>query len=74
MTKTSARARLEKAFDQFVDIRTLSDMDAAKKINTCEIDILVDLTGFTKPAAQALSPYVRHPFTSIGWALLGRWV
>lgn len=52
--KTSARARLEKAFDQFVDIRTLSDIDAAKKINACEIDILVDLTGFTQTSRTGI--------------------
>ena len=46
--KTEARKRIEKAFDAFHDIRLLTDMDAARKIHDCGIDILVDLTGFTQ--------------------------
>jgi len=46
--KTDARKRIEKAFDAFHDIRKLPDIDAAKKIHDCGIDILVDLTGFTQ--------------------------
>ena len=46
--KSAERKRLESAFDRFVDIRTLSTLDAATKINQDEIDILVDLTGFTQ--------------------------
>ena len=45
--KTPARQRLESAFDQFNEFRHLNDIDAAKKINADQIDILVDLTGFT---------------------------
>lgn len=52
--KSSARARLEKAFDQFVDIRGLSDIEAAKKINASEVDILVDLTGFTQTSRTGI--------------------
>lgn len=61
--QTPTRARLEKAFDQFIDIRPLSDIDAAKKINACEIDILVDLTGFTQTSRTgivALRPAAIH--------------
>jgi len=46
--QSAERKRLEKAFDRFVDIRTLSTLDAATKIHQDEIDILVDLTGFTQ--------------------------
>ena len=46
--KTTERKRLEKAFDHFVDIRAMSQLDAAKKIHADKIDILVDLTGFTQ--------------------------
>lgn len=46
--KTEARKRIQKAFDAFHDIRRLTDIDAAKKIHDCGIDILVDLTGFTQ--------------------------
>jgi protein O-GlcNAc transferase len=46
--KTPERKRLEKAFDHFVDIRPLALADAAKKIHADQIDILVDLTGYTQ--------------------------
>jgi len=40
------RARLEKAFDTWIDIRSLSDQDAAGAITAAGIDILVNLNGF----------------------------
>lgn len=58
-----ARKRLESAFDQFHDIRPLSELDAAKKINAENIDILVDLTGFTQTSRSgivALKPAKIH--------------
>jgi len=53
--KTNARARLEKAFDEFHDIRNLSEVDAARKINEHQIDILVDLTGFTQTSRSGIA-------------------
>lgn len=52
--QSSARSRLEKAFDQFYDIRHLSEIEAAQKINDCHIDILVDLTGFTQTSRSGI--------------------
>ena len=52
--KTPARKRLEKAFAQFNDIRHLNEIDAAKKINADQIDILVDLTGFTQTSRTGI--------------------
>lgn len=46
--KSPQRKNLEKAFDHFVDIRSLSSKEAAKRIHDDQIDILVDLTGFTQ--------------------------
>lgn len=48
------RKRLEKAFDQFVDIRALSYEAAAKRIHKDKIDILVDLTGYTQHNRSAI--------------------
>jgi protein O-GlcNAc transferase len=48
------RKRLEKAFDQFIDIRALSDEAAAKRIYEDGIDILVDLTGYTQHGRSAI--------------------
>jgi protein O-GlcNAc transferase len=42
------RRRLEGAFENFVDAGRLSDEGVAAKIRTAEIDILVDLMGFTR--------------------------
>ncbi|MEO8419343.1 MAG: tetratricopeptide repeat protein [Methylophilaceae bacterium] len=52
--KTPERRRLEKAFDHFVDIRSLALTDAAKKIHTDQIDILVDLTGYTQSTRSGI--------------------
>lgn len=61
--QTDTRRRLEKAFDCFVDIRGLNDIEAATKINQDNIDILVDLTGFTQSSRTgiiALRPAAIH--------------
>lgn len=48
------RRRLVRSFDRFVDCRSLSDFDAARAISESEIDILVDLKGFTKDARTGI--------------------
>jgi predicted O-linked N-acetylglucosamine transferase (SPINDLY family) len=40
------RARLEEAFDQWINIRGLSDQEAAEAVRGAGIDILVNLNGF----------------------------
>ncbi len=52
--KSTARKRLEKTFDTFNDVRALSEIDIAKKINADGIDILIDLTGFTQNSRSGL--------------------
>lgn len=64
--KTSARIRLEKAFDHFHDIRTLSEIDAAKKIHSAGIDILVDLTGFTQTSRSGIAA-LRPAKINVNW-------
>jgi predicted O-linked N-acetylglucosamine transferase (SPINDLY family) len=57
------RKRLQRAFDHFVDIREISDLDAARQIYMDRIDILVDLTGFTdktRSGILALRPAPRQ--------------
>lgn len=44
------RQRLESAFDHFVDVRNMDDLDVAKLIASHEIDILIDLKGYTHDA------------------------
>jgi predicted O-linked N-acetylglucosamine transferase (SPINDLY family) len=44
------RARLRGAFDRFIDVRHKGDREVASMIRDLEIDIAVDLNGFTKSA------------------------
>jgi len=64
--KTPARTRLEKAFDHFIDIRNLNDIDAAKKMYADQIDILLDLTGFTQSSRTGIIALNPAPI-SINW-------
>lgn len=53
------RRRLLDAFDRFIDLRDLSHAAAARRIREDEIDILVDLNGYTRdarPEILALRP------------------
>ena len=44
------RKRTSRAFDKFIDVRTLSDLEIAQTARSLEIDIAVDLNGFTQGA------------------------
>ena len=55
------RARLAAAFDRFVDIRARSHHKAAELIHADEVDILVDLKGYTHHARPAISAYRPAP-------------
>jgi protein O-GlcNAc transferase len=46
--RSAIRLRLEKSFDRFIDVRSVSDAGIAQQIANDEIDILVDLTGYTR--------------------------
>ena len=57
--KSKMRTRLVEAFDEFHDIRSTGDPDAAKLINDLHVDIAVDLTGYThdsRPGILARRP------------------
>ena len=47
---SAMRGRLVRAFDRFVDVRNLSHLQAARRIAGDDVQILVDLTGYTKNA------------------------
>lgn len=64
--KTSARIRLQKAFDAFYDIRLLTDVEAANKIHAFGIDILVDLTGFTQTSRSGIAALKAAPI-NVNW-------
>jgi predicted O-linked N-acetylglucosamine transferase (SPINDLY family) len=48
------RARLLQAFDEFHDVRALSDRQIAEKIAADGIDILIDLKGYTRDARAGI--------------------
>ncbi|MHA1164794.1 MAG: tetratricopeptide repeat protein [Alphaproteobacteria bacterium] len=57
------RRRLEKAFDDFVDVRTMSDHAVAEMIAKREIHITIDLMGYTtgcRPGIHARRPAPIH--------------
>lgn len=45
--KDAVQARLARAFDRFIDVRGMSDRDIAALSRSLEIDIAVDLKGYT---------------------------
>ncbi|MEA2905693.1 MAG: protein O-GlcNAc transferase [Alphaproteobacteria bacterium] len=69
---SAVRQRLVKAFDRFHDVRTRSDRDIASRMRELEIDIAVDLKGYTKDsrpdifawrAAPIQASYLGYPGT-----------
>jgi predicted O-linked N-acetylglucosamine transferase (SPINDLY family) len=70
--RSGMRARIEAAFDTFVDVRTRTDADVAQALRDADIDIAVDLMGHTtegRPGILARRPapvqvnYLGHPGT-----------
>jgi predicted O-linked N-acetylglucosamine transferase (SPINDLY family) len=55
------RRRLVEAFDQFHDIRSRTDREAAELIRQAEIDILIDLKGYTQDARPEILAYRPAP-------------
>jgi predicted O-linked N-acetylglucosamine transferase (SPINDLY family) len=51
-SKVVARAR--RALGQVVDVTTMTDVDASRRLRALEIDIAVDLTGYTQGARPGL--------------------
>ena len=55
------RARLKRGFDRFTDIQARSHRDAAGLIHADEVDILVDLKGYTHHARPAIAAWRPAP-------------
>ncbi len=60
------RQRLIAGFDTFVDVRGLSDRQAAELIREDELDILVDLKGYTEGARPRILAYRPAPI-QVNW-------
>ncbi len=54
---SAMRARLERTFDCFVDIRHLSHREAAERVRSDRIGILIDLKGYTHHARPQIAAY-----------------
>jgi predicted O-linked N-acetylglucosamine transferase (SPINDLY family) len=52
--RSAMRTRLENAFDRFIDIRDKNDVEAAALLRDLDIDIAVDLKGYTAEARPGL--------------------
>ena len=57
----ATQERIKGAVDNWREIAALSDIDAAKLISNDEIDILVDVNGYTKHARTAIFAYRPAP-------------
>jgi predicted O-linked N-acetylglucosamine transferase (SPINDLY family) len=55
------RVRIENAFDQMIDIRQLSDLEAARIIQSMNIDILINLNGYFGKSRQGIFAYQPSP-------------
>lgn len=53
--RSPMRARLDRAFDRFVDISEMSHLEAAARIHADKVGILVDLKGYTHAARPQIS-------------------
>ena len=55
------RQRLEKSFDSFIDVQSMSDRDIALQARQDEIDIAIDLNGYTQHARTGIFAYRAAP-------------
>jgi predicted O-linked N-acetylglucosamine transferase (SPINDLY family) len=53
-TGDAMRKRLESAFDRFLDVRDVSDRDIAVRAQEMELDVAVDLGGFTEDSRPGI--------------------
>jgi protein O-GlcNAc transferase len=60
-TKDAMRTRLEGAFERFIDVRGQSDRDAALLLSSLEIDIAVDLNGYTQDCRTGILAFRPAP-------------
>ena len=59
--KNEMRQRLEKSFDSFADVQSMGDKDIALQARQDEIDIAVDLNGYTQYARSGIFAYRAAP-------------
>jgi predicted O-linked N-acetylglucosamine transferase (SPINDLY family) len=57
--ESAMRTRLRAAFERFIDVRDMSDADVGRMMRDLEVDITVDLMGFTEGARTGI--FARRP-------------
>ncbi len=57
--KSEMQARLKQAFDRFIDVRQMGEEEIAQLIADMEIDIAIDLMGYTEDARTGI--FARRP-------------
>ncbi len=65
-TPGEMRSRLKLAFDRFEDVRAKSDAEIAQRLRELQIDIAVDLKGFTTDARMGIFGYRAAP-VQVSW-------
>lgn len=60
------RARIRAEVEHFVDLAPLTDRDAAARIHADEIDVLIDLKGYTREARTAILAFRPAP-VQVAW-------
>lgn len=58
---SAMRKRIEKAFDRFVELRGRPDEEAARMIHADQVDILVDLKGYTQGSRSGILAFRPAP-------------
>jgi len=53
----ATQQRVARAFDHFIDIQRLSDLEAASRVRDCGIDIAIDLKGYTQESRPGIFSY-----------------
>ena len=59
--KSEVRKRLVAAFDQFHDVRAKSDEEVAKLLHDLQVDIAIDLKGYTRDSRPGILAYRPAP-------------
>ena len=59
--KSEIRSRLINSFDQFIDVRNFSDLEIAKLARDLQVDIAVDLGGYTNDSRVGVFSYRAAP-------------
>ena len=69
--KSLMRSRLRQAFNQFIDVRGMSDLDIAKLSRELCVDIAVDLGGYTSDSRTGIFSYRAAPIQTSYIGYLG---